>query len=235
MIDILVPILGRSPVEMLRSLEEASEVPHQVYFLCSPEDLDQIDICKATGHTTWVMEWPSGRADFARKINWAFERTEQPWIFQGADDIRFSHGWDTAALQLAEVKHVGVVGTNDLHNPAVKMRQHATHMFIRRAYIHEWGGTFDDTGVVFSERYDHQFVDNEAIALAKLRKQWAFAERSIVEHLHPVWNLGTWDATYDKAFREADADRRLFASRVRIMRAYRGSRTRSGQWRVQST
>lgn len=209
---------------MLRSLEEASEVSYEVYLLCSPEDTEQIKICEDTGHTTWVMEWQSGRADFAKKINWAYEHTEQPWFFQGADDIRFSRGWDTEALRVAERHKAGVVGTNDLHNPLVRNRQHATHILVRRKYIEDWGGTFDNTGIVFSERYDHQFVDNELIALAKLRRQWAFAEKAVVEHFHPVWNLADWDPTYKKAFREAEADRRLFGTRLRVMRSWRGSR-----------
>lgn len=224
MIDILVPILGRAPHGMLRSLEYATETPYAVFLICSPGDDEMIEGCRATGHTTWVMEWEADRADFAKKINWAYTHTDQPWIFQGADDIRFSPGWDTEALRVASLHQAGVIGTNDLHNPSVKARLHSTHSFIRRSYIEEYGGTFDNTGIVFSERYDHQYVDNELIALAKLRNQWAFADNSIVEHIHPVWGMTEWDPTYNKAFREAEGDRRLFASRLRIMRAYRGSR-----------
>ena len=218
MIDVLVPILGRSPLEMLKTLEGATTTPFQVYFICSPGD-DQIESCQATGYVTWVVEWESGRADFAKKINWAFPQTDSEWIFQGADDIRFSDGWDTEALKVGW--HASVVGTNDLHNPSVKARVHSTHTLFRRDYIEKYGGTFDGSGTVFSEAYDHQWVDNEFIELAKLRGQWAFAQRSVVEHLHPVWGLAEWDSTYNKAFRESKEDQAMFARRTKQMKAGR--------------
>ena len=217
MIDVLVPVLGRSPLAMLRSLEYATSNDFFVYFICSPGDDEQIESCKNTNHTTWVVEWESGRADFARKINWAFSKTTSDWIFQGADDIRFSPNWDTEALEVAKRNRALVIGTNDLHNPLVKSKAHATHILFARSYITDYGGTFDGTGAVFSETYDHQFVDNEFIALARARKQWAFAEKSVVEHLHPVWNLAAWDPVYEKAFRETTQDQRLHARRMHQM------------------
>jgi len=106
-----------------------------------------------------------------------------------------------------------VVGTNDLHSPAVQTGKHATHILFARSYIEECGGTFDGTGAVFCEQYDHQFVDNEFIATAKARGEWSFARDSVVEHLHPVWGKASWDATYEKAFRATAADTRLFTAR----------------------
>jgi len=216
-IDVLVPILGRSPLEMLRTLGETTTVPHAVFFICSPGD-EMVEVCRSTGHVTWVVEWEPGRADFARKINWAYEHTESPWIFQGADDIRFYPNWDVAAISVAYEKGAQVIGTNDLHNPGVKVRATSTHTLIAREYIERCGGTCDGTGAIFSEAYDHQFVDNELIELAKLRGTWAFAEHSIVEHLHPVWNLAEWDETYLKAFRETEEDTRLFNQRRRMFK-----------------
>lgn len=218
MIDVLVPILKRSPLAMLRSLEYATSTDFSVFFICSPDDDDMYQTCLRTGHPTWMVDWDPGRADFAKKINWAFERTDSEWVFQGADDIRFSPGWDTEALAVAEETPALVVGTNDLHNPSVKAKIHATHILFARSYIDTYGGTFDGTGAVFSETYDHQFVDNEFIALAQARKQWAFAEKSVVEHLHPVWGLAEWDPVYEKAFRETTQDQRLHARRLQQMR-----------------
>jgi len=217
MIDVLVPVLGRPVYDMLRTLEDATTTPFQVYLICSPQD-SQTRGCQNSGYTTWVVPWEPGRADFARKINWAFARTKGEWVFQGADDIRFSLGWDVEALRVAERYGASVIGTNDLHNPSVKRRIHSTHTLFRRSYIEEQGGTFDGTGPVFSEAYDHQFVDNELIELAKSRGLWAFADQSVVEHLHPVWGLAEWDPTYEKAFRETAGDTALFASRSRLLK-----------------
>ena len=202
---------------MLRSLEHATSERYEVYFICSPDD-DMYQVCLETGRPTWVVDWDPGRADFAKKINWGFDRTENEWVFQGADDIRFSPGWDTEALAVAKQRNALVVGTNDLHNPLVKAKAHATHILFARSYIEQYGGTYDGSGAVFSETYDHQFVDNEFIELARARKVWAFAENSIVEHLHPVWGLGAWDPVYEKAFRETTQDQRLYAQRARAMK-----------------
>jgi len=155
-IDVLVPILGRSPLEMLKTLWAFTTTPYQVYFICSPND-DQIATCQASGHVTWVVDWEPGRADFAKKINWAFARTNSEWVFQGADDIRFSPNWDVEALKVSA--RAGVIGTNDLHNPSVKAGHSATHILFRRSYIEDYGGTFDGSGAVFSEAYDHQWCN----------------------------------------------------------------------------
>lgn len=216
MIDILVPVLRRPVQEMVASLEAATSVDFRLIFICSPGDETGVASCNATGREVWLAPWLPDRADFAKKINWAFPQTNSEWIFQGADDIRFSAGWDVEALKVGQ--RASVVGTNDLHNPAVKARRHSTHTLFRRSYIEEYGGTLDGSGIVFSEAYDHQFVDNEFLELAKVRGQWAFATRSIVEHLHPVWGLAEWDPTYEKAFRETSQDAALFSQRMRQVR-----------------
>jgi len=208
MIDILCPILGRPPHGMLRSLEHSTVEKYEVYFICSPGD-SMYELCQATGRPTWMVEWEPGAGDFAKKINFAFSNTNSPWCFTAADDVRFHPGWDRAALQAG----TRVVGTNDLHSPAVQTGKHATHILFARSYIEECGGTFDGTGAVFCEQYDHQFVDNEFIATAKARGEWSFARDSVVEHLHPVWGKASWDATYEKAFRATAADTRLFTAR----------------------
>lgn len=217
MIDVLVPVLGRpqNAEPMAQSLAESTVEPYRLLFICSPGDEEEIRVCKELGEVL-VVDWPPGRADFAKKINWVFDKIDSEWIFQGADDIRFSLRWDTEALQKARLKRVSVIGTNDLHNPAVKQRRHSTHTLFRRDYIEQHGGTYDGTGRVFCELYDHQFVDTEFVETAMLRKQWAFAQRSIVEHLHPYWGLSPYDSTYTKALRESGPDMQIYKSRCRV-------------------
>lgn len=215
MIDILIPVLGR-PHNVQPLLESLSptETEHTVFFICTPGDDTQIEACLASGQETWIVPWTAGRGDFAKKINWAFDRTHSPWIFQGADDIRFRAGWDTAALALARKTGKQVIGTNDLHNPQVKRGIQGTHLLFTRRYIEEQGGTHDHTGKVFCERYDHQFVDNEFCETARRRGEFAFCKQSIVEHLHPHWGLAPEDATYEKAMRLTAHDYRLFHKRM---------------------
>jgi glycosyltransferase involved in cell wall biosynthesis len=216
-IDILIPVLNRpqNVQRVMDSIAEVTETPHQVIFIATEGDRDEIKALKKAKATFYVHPEPAGRANFAKKINWVFPKTTAPWIFQAADDLRFHWGWDTFALRFAEQRNAAVIGTNDLGNKLVMRGGHSTHTFFRRSYIEEYGGTYDDTGLVFCELYDHQYTDNEFVQTAIRRGQWAFCKRSLVEHLHPVWRKGEFDETYEKAFRETQEDNRLYMRRMR--------------------
>ena len=193
-----------------------TQAPHRVFFICSPSDHAEIEACEASTAITLVVPWEPEAADFARKINWAFPQTDAPFVFQGADDLRFHERWDEHALRVAEHRGAGVIGTNDLGNPLVKRGGHSTHTLIRRSYIDTYGGTYDDSGLVFCEKYDHQYVDNEFVQTAIRRGQWAFSKRSIVEHLHPHWRKSPTDATYAKATRATLEDGKLYVRRMKL-------------------
>lgn len=202
--------------------------PHSVYFICSPNDRAQIKECKRSGADVLIVSHGPSRGDFAKKINYAFDQTDEPWIFQGADDIRFSPGWDTQALKMGYRVNASVVGTNDLHNPNVLRGRSSTHTLFRRSYIESYGsGTVDNTGRVFCELYDHQFVDVEFIHTATMRRQWVFAKRSVVEHLHPHWGLGEMDATYAKATRDTEKDLKLHRSRLILIKNHTAEERRA--------
>ena len=213
-IDILVPVLSRPQnVQPLLESLAVTGTPYRVFFICSPLDKEQIEACRATNAETLVVDWQPNRGDYAKKINWAFGRTDSEWVFSGADDLRFQAEWDTLALDLASKSQKSVIGTNDLHNPSVQRRMASTHTLFRRSYIEEYGGTEDDSGRVLCELYDHQFVDTEFVGVARTRGVWAFSKYSIVEHLHPHWGNAEWDATYRKAIRATNADYRLYRKR----------------------
>jgi hypothetical protein len=217
-IDILIPVLRRprNVTPLLESLE-VTKSEHRIFFICTRGDHEQIAAVEEAGYEPLIHPEKAGVGNFARKINWAFDQTDAEWVFQGADDLRFRRGWDTAALATAMKRKASVIGTNDMHNPGVRKGLHSTHTLIRRSYIEEHGGTFDDSGRIFHEGYDHQYVDNEFIETAKMRGVWAFARNSIVEHLHPHWGNADMDWTYRKATRQSMADRRLYFERMSVM------------------
>lgn len=215
MIDILIPVLGRpTNAQTLADSVAVTSEPYRLIFICSPGDSGQIAACEQTGAEVWVVDWKPGKGDCARKLNWAFSKTDSEWVFQGADDIRFSHGWEHQALMLARKRDKAVIGTNDLHNPSVLRRLQSTHTLFRRDYIESQGGTQDGSGLVFCELYDHQFIDTEFVETARRRQVWAFCRESIVEHLHPHWGLAEMDDTYIKAYRATNQDYRLYISRM---------------------
>lgn len=213
-IDILIPVLGRPEhaAPLAESLRHTRS-EHRVFFICSPTDLETIPAYAEHGEIL-MAQWAPGKADFARKINWAFDQTDSEWVFQGATDIRFSDRWDVQALACAGRNRKRVIGTNDLHNVSVKRGAHSTHTLFARSYIEEYGGTTDGTGRVFSEVYDHQFCDVEFIDTARARKEFISCKNSIVEHLHPHWGNAVSDPIYKKALRNTNADRRLYMRRM---------------------
>lgn len=212
----MLPVLGRPEraQSLVDNLFAVSQPTVQAMFLCSPGDEDEVAACRLTGVSTVVVPWASGRGDYARKINEGFRLTESPFVLCGADDIVFHERWDIVALQVAMRSGAGVIGTNDLHSPFTRSGAGSTHPLVRRTYIEEEGGCLD-SGTIYAEVYDHQWVDRELAELAQARGQWAFAKRSVVEHLHPHWGKGQDDATYRKGAREVSADQRLYMARRR--------------------
>ena len=213
----LVPVLGRpqNAGPVAHSLRVASPSVRLV-FICSPADEEQIAACRETRADVLIADWEPGRADFAKKIALGYRKTHEEWIFQGADDISFSKGWEAAVLRCHDETGALVIGTYDDGNPAVKRGNHSTHTLISRAYCDNPGASFDGPSTVFSDAYDHQCTDNELICLARIRGVWAFCREALVTHHHPLWPGGfPMDATYEKALAKGREDIRLFGARHR--------------------
>jgi len=215
-IDILIPVLARpqNVATVAASIEQNTKTPHRTLFIATPGDTEEIEALEAAGVEYMLHPEPAGKANFAKKVNWGYEHSTAPWLFQAADDLRFYPDWDVHALRVARQRERLVIGTNDLHNALVKRGVHATHVLFARSYIEEYGGTHDNTGHVYSETYDHQYVDLEFCLTAKRRGVWGFSKTSIVEHLHPHWKLAEMDSTYEKAMRATAADYRLYQRRM---------------------
>jgi hypothetical protein len=225
MIDcvVIVPVLARPHrVEpFLTSLVDATADPVRVVFVATAGDTAMIDavIHAADGAADIVLEVlpPNRVGDYAKKVNFVYGRTTEPFMFLAADDLHFHDGWLEAAMAEMANPAIGVVGTQDLA-PTDRARtgDHATHCLIRRSYIDE-RGTIDERGKVLHEGYPHEYVDDELVGTAKARHAWAFAHGSVVEHLHPSWGKAPPDRLY------RDQRRRMSQGRVIYRR-------RSGLW-----
>lgn len=219
-IAILLPVLDRpqNAAPVVESIRGRSWSDPRIVFLVSPRDTRERAAAIATGAEVRVVDWEPGPGDYARKINHGFHFTSEEFVFLGADDLDFHEGWDVEAMDVADQTGAAVIGTQDLCNPLTKRGKHSTHSLVRRSYIELFGGTFDEEpGVVYAECYDHQWVDNELCIVAQDRGHWAFAQKAIVEHMHPLDRSRriALDATYRKALAQGVNDQRLFVARRR--------------------
>lgn len=211
---VLVPMLGRPHrVDPLAESVDATVPGARLLFLVSPHDDAVHQAVDRAGRERLTVEWRT-RGDYARKINAGYRHTSEPLIFLGACDLLFHPGWMAAAVSRL-APGIGVVGTNDLGSPRVKAGQHATHSLVTREYADE-RGSIDRPGEILHEGYWHEFVDDELVATAQRRGAWAFADDSVVEHLHPNWGKAPVDPLYAAQRQRMRVGRRIFAERQRL-------------------
>jgi hypothetical protein len=216
-VAILVPVLRRPHRvrPLVENISATTPAPFRVVFVCSPNDRDELAAvkCVMRDHpvTRVVTDQAYERGDYARKINLAYQLTDELYMFLGADDLRFYPKWLELALERM-ADGIGVVGTNDLGNQRVIAGTHATHSLVARAYVDEHG-TIDEPGKVLHEGYWHEFVDDEFVATARRRNAFAFAGDSHVEHLHPNWGKGEPDELYAMQHVRMRVGRKLYRRR----------------------
>lgn len=211
-VAILVPLLRRPwrVAPLLGSITATTTVPHQVVFACTPSDLATIDAVHTAGYKPLLVD-RHRKGDYARKIQAGIDATDTPFVFTGADDLKFHPHWFEKA-RAKMVDGIGVVGTNDLANPRVVAGEHATHSLVARWYCEL--GTIDEPGVLLHHGYVHEFVDDELVGTAKKRGAWAFAADSHVEHLHPIYNPAVpMDEMYADQRRRMGVSRTLYTRR----------------------
>lgn len=210
-VAVVVPVLGRpgNAALFMDSLRATSDAA--VYAVCQcGEDPDTAQAWLDTGAEVLDSE---DQVSFAAKVNLAYAKTSEPWLFLCGDDVRFHLGWLQNALLVAG-RTFDVVGTNDLGNPRVVAGQHATHLLVRRVYVDAFGGGWDGPGVLAHEGYRHWYVDDEIVTAARQRQVWAMARSSMVEHLHPAWGKAEMDPTYALGQVHAAQDRQRFLDRL---------------------
>ena len=207
-----MPVLRRPhrAAPLLRSIARATPFAH-VVFIANPYDVPEHEAIIAARRNVAELEvtMMCDAGNYAHKINAAVRATTESLLFLGADDLEFHPGWFEAAV--AYLDRAGVVGTNDLCNRRVMRGEHATHSLLTRDYANR--GTVDDESVVLHPGYAHEFVDDEFVATARARGEFAFAADAVVEHLHPMVGKAPMDELYAAQGARMVQGRRLFAKR----------------------
>ena len=202
-IAVIVPVVGRpqNAEPFMRTVQTPS-----VYAICERDDQESIEAWEKAGARVI-----SGEArTFAEKVNLGYQLTSEPWLLLVGDDVRFHMGWEEQALAIAGLTDAKVVGTNDLMVPG---RERAVHPVISREFIDTTGASWDGPGVVAHEGYSHWFVDDEIRLVAEQHQVWAYAERSVIEHMHHLNAKSAEDDIYIRGRANAEADRVLFEAR----------------------
>jgi hypothetical protein len=208
---VLVPVLCRpaNVAPLVESVRANTPDLSTLLFIASPGDEAELAELEREG-----VEYLVHEGNYAAKINAGAGATDEPFIFTGADDLRFHEGWYEAALAKMG-DGVEVVGTQDLCNPRVIEGLHATHFLVSRYYFENFG-TLDERPAIFHEGYPHEYVDDELIGTAKMRDAYAFAADSVVEHLHPLAGKAPTDALYEASAERMRRGRKLFEKRRRL-------------------
>lgn len=215
MIDVLIPTYGRSArlADLVTNIFEASVHVDLVTVIAEADDKPTISAVEKLGNFVRLIINDRERT-YAGAINCAVDHVVSPWLFTGADDLRFYAGWDVQALRLANLTDAQVVGTNDLWNASVLAGRHSTHSLVTLDYIRTVGATADAIPGKCLHEYHHNFVDPELVQVAMFRDVYAHCHTSIVEHLHPLAGKGETDATYELGRSQYDADADLFQQRM---------------------
>lgn len=218
-VTIIVPVLDRVHTlePLVQSINDNTEKPY-IIFVRSPgrpevrEELQRI-FFKYDNTEYRKRQITPQIGDYASKINMCVGWIFTDWFLCGADDLRFHPNWFENAMKF-DAPGINVIGTQDLGNPRVLRGRHSTHCLVRTSYARDEGLTVDQKpGEVLSPRYWHEYCDDELVGVAQHRKIWAFANDSVVEHMHPHWGKAETDASYNQQEMRMTFSRSLYLSR----------------------
>lgn len=213
-VAVIVPAMNRpqNVKPFMDSFEAAMTHNARVYWVCDSHHIEQLN--ELEKFDCEVIMNSSGRKNFASKANVGYRTTEESWILLVGDDVIFHERWLNEALTVAR-KGFSLVSTNDLGNHNVRNGELAIHPLIRRQWVDESGASWDGPGYIAHEGYVHNCVDREWTAVAKMQNEFAFAPKSIIEHMHPNFKKAKRDEIYEIGKRAAGKDDKLFRERKR--------------------
>lgn len=193
---------------VIKDIITNTDEPIKVYFIVEKEDQGSIDELKRLNATCVLNRY---EPCYAGAINTAYEVTDEPIFFTGADDLNFHKGWLSNALSHLN-EAVKVVGTNDMGAVPIGPQRDATHYLVDREYIRNQSGRVDCPDMVLYP-YKHNYTDKEFVETAQVRGVYAYCPESLVEHMHWAWQKAKMDETYLKGFESNSIDQQTFNQR----------------------
>jgi len=226
-IVVLVPVYQRPHrvSHLLHSFRTSEPTDAHLVFIASANDREELDALNEHADMYLTVPFRQGRGDWAKKINWGYRHTTEPWLLCAADDIHFHPGWDRA-LRRAMKSGKRVLGTNDLNPHANPENIYSPHPLVARSYADE-RGTVDKRRRVVCEDYHHNYPDRELAATAISRDEWLYVKDAVLEHLHPGWTDTPADETYRLGARFDQRDYQLHIRRHRLWKREQRIRERA--------
>jgi hypothetical protein len=222
-VAVFVPAMKRpqNVAALVESFDASNDGTATLYFVCDADDVEQVAAVADSSATLIISDRGTS---FASKVNDAYAKTSQSFIFVAGDDVEFTPGWLDAPRALSD--RFDVIGTNDseegrVRNPKVARGTHSDHFFMRRDYIEVAGGSLEGPGFPLAEAYYHFFTDVETIQLAKARGVFSPCLTSRVIHHHPGYDgredLRLADSTYMRATEFSEMDTIAFRRRAGLI------------------
>lgn len=203
-VAILIPAMRPHLIRALcQNIETVTPEPHHVYVMTDrPAVAEQIADMNVT---VWMDELRS----WGLRLNDMYERTVEPFMFLGADDVWFSNGWLAPAMHEVQRVH-GVVVVHDGMNPS------GTLALVSRDYIDEATGTMDQSGAIIHPGYRHAYSETELFETAMHRGRYAQCLQSYVEHRHFLVGKSPVDEVYEMGAESYGRDADLYATRKHL-------------------
>lgn len=222
-VAVVIPAMKRpqNVAALVESFSATNDGTASLYYVCDPDDIDQIEAVKLNGLVPLISDRGTS---FASKVNDAYGKTTESFLFLCGDDVEFTPGWLEAARKLSD--RYDVIGTNDseagrIRNPRVAAGVHADHFFVRRAYVDGVGASLEGPGIVLFEGYYHFYTDMELIQLARARGVFSPCLDSVVIHHHPGYDgredLRAADSVYMHAVEFSEMDAIAFKRRAGLI------------------
>lgn len=181
---ILIPAMRPQFFErIVTNIAEVTPEPYHLYFMVGTADaaaeLDRL------GQTYWRDHGDS----WGHRLNFMYDHTDEPYLFLGADDLKWHPHWLTRAMQpMLQVD--GVVSVND------QWQSCGTSALVSRNYIATMSGTMDEPDVLIHPGYTHHGSETELFETAAKRGRYAYCAESVVEHLHQILGKAPDDEVY---------------------------------------
>ena len=221
--DILIPAMRVERFAgLVENVESTTPEPHTVWWMVGTDEAEAE--LRRLGQQCFRDEGGT----WGNRLNFMFARTHAPYVFLGADDVRFHDGWLRAALG-AQRGLEGVVAVADLFNPE------GTLALVARSYIERFSGCVDQPGVVIHPGYRHNYSETELFGTARARRRFRYCPDAVVEHLHWANGKSPRDPVYDVCEETMADDRARYMARRGLWGEHDPSAARQFASRVAST